>query len=61
MVKKYTGNYILTWLDKDDKSNSKVYTDYSTVLKARKWLLESGATSIDIAVEMKNVSQSNIE
>lgn len=61
MVKKYTGNYILTWLDKDDKSNSKVYNDYSTVLKARKRLLENEATSIDIAVEMKNVSQSNIE
>lgn len=53
-MKKYTGNYILTWLDKDDKRNSKTYADYSTTLKARKWLIDSGATGIDIAVEVNN-------
>jgi hypothetical protein len=52
-MKKYTGKYILSWLDKDDKPGSKVYEDYSTAIKARKWLIDNGATEIDIAVEFK--------
>ena len=52
-MRKYTGKYILSWRDKDNKPSSKVYDDYTTVIKARKWLIDNGATEIDITVEMK--------
>lgn len=51
-MKKYTGNYIIRWTDKSGNSNKKVYDDYSTVIKARKWLIENEATDIDIAVQV---------
>ena len=52
MTKRYTGNYIVKWLDKDDKKHSKVYSDYGLAIKARKWLVEQEAKDIDIAVEL---------
>ena len=55
MSRKYTGNYILSWYDKDDKYGTKVYTDYPTAIKARKWLVDNGAKSVDIAVEVNSV------
>lgn len=52
MIKKYTGNYVLSWYDKNNKYMNKVYTDYQTSLKAKKWLLDNGGSNIDIAVEI---------
>ena len=51
---KYTGNYKIRWTDKDSKQWSKVYTDYQTALKAKKWLIGQGIEIIDIAVEVKD-------
>ena len=53
-MKRYTGNYIIRWTDKNGNKDQKVYSDYSTVLKAKKWLLDNGALEINIAVEMKS-------
>jgi len=54
MTKKYTGKYIVKWFDKYNTSKSKVYDDYLTAIKAQKWLLESGADNIDIAVQLED-------
>jgi len=51
-MKKYTGNYIIRWTDNTGNKNKKVYSDYATVLRAKKWLLDNGTTDIDIAVEL---------
>ncbi len=55
-MKKYTGNYTIRWTDKSGKPNKKVYNNYSTVIKAKKWLLENNASDIDIAVELVDQS-----
>jgi len=51
-MKKYTGKYILRWTDKSGKADKKIYDDYSTIIKAKRWLLDNGAVDIDIAVQM---------
>jgi len=56
MSKRYTGNYIVKWLDQDNNKKQKTYQDYSMALKAKKWLLDNCITYIDIAVEVNNTS-----
>lgn len=46
-------NLVVTWTDKDGKKQSKQYTDQRLAYKARQWLLENGATEIDVAVVFK--------
>lgn len=41
--------YIVRWQDKG-KENRKEYLDYSTALKAKKWLIAQGIKDVDIAV-----------
>jgi hypothetical protein len=52
MSKRYTGQYIVRWTDATGKENRKTYTDYQTTIKARDWLIKSGAVDVDIAVEI---------
>lgn len=51
-MKRYTGNYIIRWIDKQGNKNRKTYTDYATALKAKKWLIDGGIDNVDIAVEI---------
>jgi len=53
-MKTYTGNYILSWTDQNGNDDSKVYSDYSTTLKAKKWLIDNKADNIDISIELKD-------
>ena len=54
VMKRYTGKYSVRWTNKDGITKSKVYDDYSTALKAQKWLLENNAENIDIAVKLED-------
>ena len=52
MAKRYSGNYVIRWENKDGTEMRKTYPDYLTVLKAKKWLVDSGAIDIDIAIKV---------
>jgi len=56
-MKKYTGKYVIRWIDKDNNANKKVYNDYPTTLKAKSWLIANGAVDIDIAVQLVDDKQ----
>ena len=51
MLKRYTGKYIVRWVDKQNESQRKVYDNYTTALKAKKWLIDNKVYNVDIAVE----------
>lgn len=53
MPKRYTGNYIVRWLDAEGKQKDKSYDSWTLAQKAARWLAKSGATNIDIAVVVK--------
>lgn len=44
--------FVVRWTDQDGKNHNKEYGDEPTARKAQAWLLERGATSVDIAVSM---------
>lgn len=46
--------FILRWEDSRGTHHSKQYTAEADARKARKWLLENGAVSVDIAVRINN-------
>ena len=56
-MKRYTGNYIVRWTDKQGKSQRKSYKDYGTAQKARKYLTDNGVGDADIAVELEVKSE----
>lgn len=57
MIKKrYLGDYIVRWTDKDGTRKSKKYEDWHTAQKAYRWLGAAGITDVDIAVESKKLS-----
>lgn len=43
--------FIVRYTDKDGKKGQKIYDDYSTVIKAKKWLIQNGYIEVDIAVK----------
>ena len=49
------------WTDSDNKEHSKVYDDEPTARKAKKWLIEQGALSVDIAVRINNKDVGNLK
>ena len=53
MIKRYTGKYIVRWIDKENNKKRKVYDDYQVAIKAKKWLADNGIDNVDIAVETK--------
>lgn len=44
--------FVVRWTDTDGKNHSKDYGDEPSARKAKAWLLERGAVSVDIAVSM---------
>lgn len=44
--------FVVRWTDQDGKNHSKEYGDDPAARKAKAWLLERGAVSVDIAVSM---------
>lgn len=44
--------FVVRWTDQDGKHHSKEYGDDPAARKAKAWLLERGAISVDIAVSM---------
>ena len=45
-------SFVVRWSDADGKNHSKRYPNEPEARKAKAWLLERGATSVDIAVSM---------
>ncbi len=43
-------SFVVRWTDKDGKHHSKQYSDEPAAKKAKAWLVDNGADSIDIAV-----------
>jgi len=54
---------LLRWTDDKGNQQVKEYTDEPTARKARDWLLEHGATNVDIAIrlETRNTSAEDTE
>lgn len=52
-MKRYSGKYIIRWTDQNGNKQRKVYDDYLTASKARKWLTDAGIADADIAVELQ--------
>ena len=52
-MKRYSGKYIIRWTDQNGNKQRKVYDDYLTASKARKWLTDGGIADADIAVELQ--------
>lgn len=44
--------FVVRWTDADGKNHSKSYDDEPAAKKAKQWLLDNGATSVDVAVSM---------
>lgn len=44
--------FVVRWSDADGKNHSKTYASEPEARKAKAWLLERGAASVDIAVAM---------
>ena len=46
--------FVVRWSDQESKNHRKEYNDEPAARKAKQWLLDNGATSADIAVQMGN-------
>lgn len=44
--------FVVRWTDKEGKNHSKTYGDEPAARKAKTWLLDNGAVSVDIAIAM---------
>ena len=44
--------FIVRWSDQEGKNHRKEYDDEPAARKAKQWLLDNGAASADIAVQM---------
>lgn len=44
--------FVVRWTDRDGKNHSKEYGDDPSARKAKQWLLDNGALSVDVAVSM---------
>ena len=58
MSKRYTGNFVVRWVDKENNNKRKVYTDYLLAKQAQKWLTDRGIDNADIAVETQSSAPS---
>lgn len=45
-------SFVVRWTDGDGKNHKKGYNDEPAARKAKEWLLNNGATSVDIAISM---------
>lgn len=46
--------FVVRWTDADGKSHRKEYDVEKDARKAKDWLIDNGATSVDIAISMGN-------
>jgi len=44
--------FVVRWTDQDNKNHSKEYGDGPAARKAKAWLIDRGALSVDIAVSI---------
>lgn len=44
--------FVVRWTDAEGKNHSKSYDDEPAARKAKQWLLDNGAVSVDVAVSM---------
>lgn len=51
--------YVVRWTDQDGKNHSKEYDDDPAARKAKAWLIDRGAPSVDIAVRSRGVEYSS--
>lgn len=45
-------SFVVRWTDAEGKNHSKSYDDERAARKAKEWLLDNGAVSVDVAVSM---------
>ena len=53
--------FIVRWTDSDNKEHLKIYGDETTARKAKKWLIEQGVLSVDIAVRINDKGVGNLK
>ena len=47
------GKIILKWYDSDNQYHEREYTPKDNIAKARKWLIDNGATGVDVAYRVE--------
>lgn len=53
--------FTVRWSDEKNKPHSKTYETEVAAKKAKKWLLEHGVRSVDIAVKINNKSAGSLK
>lgn len=48
------GSFVVRWEDNNGEQHRREYTTETDARKAKKWLLDNGATSVDIAIQINN-------
>lgn len=54
MKKGIRGNFVVRWEDSRGTYHSKQYATEADARKAKQWLLDNGATSVDIAIQLND-------
>lgn len=54
MKKSIRGDFIVRWQEKDGTQHTKRYPDEAAARRARQWLLDNGAPSVDIAIRIND-------
>lgn len=53
--------FTVRWSDDKNKPHAKTYATESDAKRAKKWLLENGVRSVDIAVKINNKSAGSLQ
>lgn len=48
------GSFVVRWEDKNGKQHRREYTTETDARKAKQWLLDNGALSVDIAIRIND-------
>lgn len=54
MKKTIRGDFIVRWQGKDGAQHTKRYPDEAAARRAKQWLLDNGALSVDIAIRIND-------
>lgn len=54
MKKSIRGDFVVRWQEKDGTQHTKRYPDEAAARRAKQWLLDNGALSVDIAIRIND-------
>lgn len=60
MIGVIRGDFIVRWQEEDGTQHTKRYTDEAVARRAKQWLLDNGALSVDIAIRINDKTVSSL-